>query len=173
MTKVEIGLPGQAGADAVALPVAQPLGGDGAKIVDDKLGGRLRKLGESGDLRGECGEAVLLHLNGELDAPRLVAAGVGRRDQVDADALIVTSAPSSMPSSTLTLPSVTLTVHWPAPSMSKAYELFMPSVFDVSARDGSVSKNSCTLPVIYRSFSGSRREFMRRRRRGSDTIALR
>ena len=87
MTKVEIGLPGQAGADAVALPVAQPLGGDGAKIVDDKLGGRLRKLGESGDLRGECGEAVLLHLNGELDAPRLVAAGVGRRDQVDADAL--------------------------------------------------------------------------------------
>src|SRR4051794_35040520 len=79
MTKVEIGLPGQAGADAVALPVAQPLGGDGAKIVDDKLGGRLRKLGESGDLRGECGEAVLLHLNGELDAPRLVAAGGGKR----------------------------------------------------------------------------------------------
>src|SRR5205814_7510058 len=70
-----------------ALPVAQPLGGDGAKIVDDKLGGRLRKLGESGDLRGECGEAVLLHLDGELDAPRLVAAGVGRRDQIDADAL--------------------------------------------------------------------------------------
>src|SRR4051794_40888443 len=87
MTKVEIALPGQAAADAIALPVAQPLGGDGAKIVDDKLGGRLHKLGESGDLRGERGEAVLLHLNGELDAPRLVAAGVGKRDQVDADAL--------------------------------------------------------------------------------------
>ncbi|TML55709.1 MAG: leucyl aminopeptidase [Actinobacteria bacterium] len=84
MTKVEIGLPEQAGADAVALPVSQPLS---AASVDDKLGGRLRKLGESGDLRGECGEAVLLHLDGELDAPRLVAAGVGRRDQVDADAL--------------------------------------------------------------------------------------
>src|SRR5438105_7223282 len=64
------------------------------------------------------------------------------------DALIVTSAPSSMPSCTLTLPSVTLTVHWPAPSMSKAYELFMPSVFDVSASDGSVSKNSWTVPGI-------------------------
>lgn len=87
MTRVEIALPGQAGADALAVPVAQPLGGDGAKIVDDKLGGRLRKLGESGDLRGERGEAVLLHLDGELDAPRLVAAGVGKRDQVDADAL--------------------------------------------------------------------------------------
>lgn len=87
MTKVEIALPGQTDADALALPVAQPLGGEGAKIVDEKLGGRLAKLGESGDLRGERGEALLLHLNGELEAPRLVAAGVGRRDDVDADAL--------------------------------------------------------------------------------------
>jgi leucyl aminopeptidase len=87
MTKVEIALPGQADADALALPVAQPLGGDGARGVDDKLGGRLARLGESGDLRGERGEAVLLHVDGELDAPRLVAAGVGKRDDVDADAL--------------------------------------------------------------------------------------
>src|SRR5437870_13376985 len=87
MTKVEVGLPGQAGADALALPVAQPLGMDGGRIVDEKLGGRLGKLSESGELRGERGEAVLLHLNGELEAPRLVAAGVGRRDDVDADAL--------------------------------------------------------------------------------------
>jgi len=87
MTRVEIALPGQAGADALALPVAQPLGGDGAQIVDGKLGGLLTKLGESGELRGERGEAVLLHMNGELEAPRLVAAGVGPRDEVDADAL--------------------------------------------------------------------------------------
>ena len=87
MTRVEIALPGQAGADAVALPVAQPLGGEGARSVDEKLGGRLAKLGESGELRGERGEAVLLHLNGELEAPRLVVAGVGKRDEVDADAL--------------------------------------------------------------------------------------
>src|SRR4051794_22163123 len=78
--------------------------------------------------------------------------------KISCDALMVQSAPSSSPSSTLTLPSVTLTVHWPAPSMSKAYELFMSAVFDVSARDGSVSKNSCTVPGIYRSFSRSRRE---------------
>ncbi len=87
MTKVEIALPGQAEADALALPVTQPLGGDGAKIVDDRLGGLLAKLGESGELRGERGEAVLLHLNGELEAPRLVVAGVGERDDVDAEAL--------------------------------------------------------------------------------------
>jgi leucyl aminopeptidase len=92
MTKVEIALPGQAGADALALPVAQPLGGDGAKIVDEKLGGRLGKLGESGELRGDRGEAVLLHLNGELEAPRLVAAGVGKRDEVDTEALRTAAA---------------------------------------------------------------------------------
>jgi len=87
MAKVEIALPGQAGADALALPVAQPLGGDGSKIVDERLGGRLSRLAESGELRGERGEAVLLHLDGELEAPRLVAAGVGKREDVDADAL--------------------------------------------------------------------------------------
>jgi leucyl aminopeptidase len=87
MTTVEIALPGQAGADAIALPVAQPLGGDGAQILDDKLGGRLSKLGETGELRGELGENVLLHLDGELEAPRLVAAGIGKREEVDAEAL--------------------------------------------------------------------------------------
>jgi leucyl aminopeptidase len=87
MTRVEIALPGQAGADAIALPVAQPLGGNGSRVLDEKLGGRLAKLSESGELRGERGEQVLLHLNGELEAPRLVTAGVGKREEVDADAL--------------------------------------------------------------------------------------
>ena len=87
VTTVEIALPGQAGADAVAVPVAQALSGDGTRILDDKLGGRLARLGESGELRGDRGEAVLLHLDGELEAPRLVAAGVGKRDDVDAEAL--------------------------------------------------------------------------------------
>jgi len=87
MTTVEIALPGQAGADTIALPVAQPLDGDGLRIVDEKLGGRLGRLGESGELRGERGESVLLHLDGELEAPRLVVAGLGKREDVDADAL--------------------------------------------------------------------------------------
>lgn len=84
---ISIALPGQEHADAIALPVAQPLGGEGARIVDEKLGGRLARLRESGELRGERNEALLLHLSGELDAPRLVAAGVGKREEVDADAL--------------------------------------------------------------------------------------
>jgi leucyl aminopeptidase len=92
MTKVEIALPGQVDADALALPVTQPLGDGGAATIDEKLGGRLAKLGESGELRGEPGEAVLLHLNGELEAPRLVAAGVGKHSEVDADALRTAAA---------------------------------------------------------------------------------
>jgi len=84
---IGMALPGQEQADTLALPVAQPLGGEGARIVDEKLGGRLARLGESGELRGERSETVLLHLDGELSAPRLVAAGVGPRESVDADAL--------------------------------------------------------------------------------------
>jgi leucyl aminopeptidase len=80
-------LPGQEQADTLALTVAQPLGGEGARIVDEKLGGRLARLVAGGELRAERGEAVVLHLNGELSSPRLVAAGIGPRDTVDADAL--------------------------------------------------------------------------------------
>jgi leucyl aminopeptidase len=89
---IGIALPGEAHADAIAVPVVQPpvgaaLGGEGVRIVDEKLGGRLARLVESGEIRGDRGEALLLHLDGELDAPRLVAAGVGRREDADADAL--------------------------------------------------------------------------------------
>jgi leucyl aminopeptidase len=84
---IEIALPGQTTVDALAVPVAQPVGGEGARIVDGKLGGRLTRLIESGELRGERGEALLLHTDGDLDAPRLVAVGLGERDEVDADAL--------------------------------------------------------------------------------------
>ena len=84
---IEIALPGQTHADALAIPVASPLSGDGAHIVDEKLAGRLSRLIESGELRGDRGEAVLLHLDGELQTPRLVAVGVGPRAEVDAESL--------------------------------------------------------------------------------------
>ena len=83
---VEISLPGQTSVDALAVPVTRPLSGEGARIVDEKLGGLLRQLGESGELRGERGESLLVHTNGALDAPRVVAAGLGKRADLDADA---------------------------------------------------------------------------------------
>src|SRR5438094_6596817 len=85
---IEIALPGQVQADVLALPVTDPveLTGDAARIVEQKLDGRLARLVESGELKGEAGKALLLHLGGELQAPRLVAAGLGRRDEVGVDA---------------------------------------------------------------------------------------
>jgi leucyl aminopeptidase len=83
---IEIALPGQARVDALAVPVSLPLTGEGVRIVDEKLGGRLAKLVASGELRGDRNEAVLLHTDGELEAPRLVVVGLGRREELDLDA---------------------------------------------------------------------------------------
>jgi leucyl aminopeptidase len=83
---IEIALPGQTRVDALGIPVTRPLSGEGARIVDEKLGGLLRRLTESGELRGDRGESLLLHTNGALETPRVVAAGLGNRDELDADA---------------------------------------------------------------------------------------
>jgi len=86
---IEIALPGQTEVDALAVPLAQPLdslSGEAAGALGDELRGRLGRLAASGELRGDRGEALLLHLDGELSAPRLVAAGLGKRDEIDLDA---------------------------------------------------------------------------------------
>jgi leucyl aminopeptidase len=87
---VEIRAPGQIEPDVLALAV--PEGDDGVPGavgagVDDQLAARLRRLAADGDVRGELGRSVLLHTDGDSGARRVVAAGVGRRDAVDADAL--------------------------------------------------------------------------------------
>jgi leucyl aminopeptidase len=81
---IEIALPGQVAVDALAVPVTVPLSGEGARIVDEKLGGRLAGLVESGELRGERGETHVLHTNGELEAPRVVVVGLGASPDRDA-----------------------------------------------------------------------------------------
>ena len=63
--------------DAVGVLVAQPFTGD-----EERLG----QLVANGELRGDRGEALLLH------APRVVAVGVGQREKVDADALRTAAA---------------------------------------------------------------------------------
>src|SRR5260221_11226353 len=75
MTKVEFATPDGAEMETLAVPVAKPPEGN----ADD----RLTRLAETGELRGSRGEAVVVH----GDGARLVAAGVGVRDEVDADAL--------------------------------------------------------------------------------------
>jgi leucyl aminopeptidase len=81
---IEIALPGQVEVDALAVPTTVPLSGEGARIVDGKLGGRLARLVESGELRGEPGETHVLYTSGELEAPRVVVVGLGTSPDRDA-----------------------------------------------------------------------------------------
>src|SRR5436190_15842544 len=121
---IEIALPGQAEADALAVPLAQPLdslSGQGAQILDDKLRGRLTQLAASGELRGERGEALLLHLDGEVSTPRVVAAGLGNRDEIDLDALRTAGAAAAgslarVGGTVLWLPGESLPVPLPQPA---------------------------------------------------------
>ena len=69
---------------AVAEPAALP---QQARRLDDVLGGRLRRLLEEGELTGESGAVTLVHALDDLPSRRVAAAGVGRRGDVDADAL--------------------------------------------------------------------------------------
>ena len=87
---IDIASPGQTKADALALPLAQPLdlSGESARIVDEKLGGRLKQLAASGEFRGDRGEALLLHTDGD----RVVLAGLGKRADLDLDAFRTAAA---------------------------------------------------------------------------------
>jgi leucyl aminopeptidase len=87
---VEVKLPGQIEPDALALPLPEdetrPLS-NGARVLDESLHGRLGRLADDGELKGALGETVLIHTDGELNARRVVVAGIGKLDELDADAL--------------------------------------------------------------------------------------
>jgi len=85
---VEVKLPGQAKADTLAVAFAEGEAlSDGARVLDQQLGGRLQRLADSGELHSGLGRTVLLHTDGELKARRVVVAGIGNADEVDADAI--------------------------------------------------------------------------------------
>src|SRR5438477_2614534 len=71
---IEIGPLGESQADARGVLVSQPV---------ENVEPQLSELATTGELRGERGEAVLIH----ADGARLVAAGVGKGAEVDRDAL--------------------------------------------------------------------------------------
>jgi leucyl aminopeptidase len=85
--------PEQVDADVVAVPLA---GGDrldgAAGRLDSALDGLLARLAREGELHDEVGRAGLVHVDGRLSAARVAAAGVGQRDQVDADTLRTAAA---------------------------------------------------------------------------------
>jgi leucyl aminopeptidase len=92
---VEVRLPGQIEPDVLALPVPEDGAGaaaNGARILDERLQGRLQRLTQEGELRGELGKTLVLHTDGELKAHRVAAAGIGRIEDLDADALRTAAA---------------------------------------------------------------------------------
>src|SRR5712692_9872621 len=88
---IEVKALGQGEPDSLAIPF--PVGStggvlsNGARELDARLKGRLQRLADSGELKGDLGTTVVLHTDGELDARRIVVAGVGKTDELDADAL--------------------------------------------------------------------------------------
>jgi leucyl aminopeptidase len=84
---VEPGSSESVDADVLAAPVATGELQGAAAQLDERLHGLLGRLVAEGEVSGKLDAAPLVHLNGELKAARLAAAGVGPADEVDADAL--------------------------------------------------------------------------------------
>jgi leucyl aminopeptidase len=91
---VEVIPPDQLEADVIGVFIADPDNGfvGQPKLLDERLHGRLSRLAADGELKGDLGESLVLHLDGELNARRVAAAGVGHRDALDADALRTAAA---------------------------------------------------------------------------------
>jgi leucyl aminopeptidase len=58
--------------------ITSPGGGTGA--VDNALGGMISEVIASGDVRGKWGELTLLHTFGKIPAPRVLVAGLGKKE---------------------------------------------------------------------------------------------
>jgi leucyl aminopeptidase len=88
---IEVRAPGEGEPDALAIPFPEESTrsafSNGARELDGQLQGRLQRLADAGELKGDLGATVVLHTDGELNARRVVVAGVGKREEIDADAL--------------------------------------------------------------------------------------
>ena len=92
---IEVEVPGQGQPDSLAIPLSNDPGSafsNGARELDGRLEGRLQRLADGGELKADLGATVVLHTDGEVSARRVVVAGVGKRDEIDADALRTAAA---------------------------------------------------------------------------------
>jgi leucyl aminopeptidase len=83
--EIEVSRPGDGKPDALALPFPED---DSTPRSDDaQLGARLQQLADDGELKGELGKTTVLHTDGTSGARRVVVAGIGKRADLDADAI--------------------------------------------------------------------------------------
>jgi leucyl aminopeptidase len=87
---IEVRAPGEGESDTLAIPF--PEGTTGPGKLDERLAGRLQRLADAGELKGDLGATVVLHTDGDLNTRRVVVAGVGAKDELDADALRTAAA---------------------------------------------------------------------------------
>jgi leucyl aminopeptidase len=87
--EIEVSGPGGGSPDAVALVLAED---DTTPRSDGELQEQLQQLADDGELKGELGRTVVLHTNGASTARRVVVAGIGKRTDVDADAVRTAAA---------------------------------------------------------------------------------
>ena len=80
---IEVSAAGEGASGSLALPLAED--DSTPRSADVELGERLQRLATDGELKGELGKTVLLHTDGGTS--RVVVAGVGKRADVDADAI--------------------------------------------------------------------------------------
>src|SRR5438067_4433401 len=80
---IEVSAAGEGASGSLALPLAED--DSTPRSADAELGERLQRLATDGELKGELVKTLLLHTDGGTS--RVVVAGVGRRADVDTDAI--------------------------------------------------------------------------------------
>ena len=91
---IEVRPAGEVEPDVLAIPLpadAPDAQLNGAFPLDERLKQRFQRLAADGELKGELGKTLLLHTE-EPGARRVVVAGVGKRDAIDADAFRTAAA---------------------------------------------------------------------------------
>ena len=86
-------LPEGVEADLLGFAIADPAElSPAARSLDEGTRGRLGRLIEDGELRGEVARVTVLHTRDELRPHRVAAVGIGERDRVDSDVLRTAAA---------------------------------------------------------------------------------
>jgi leucyl aminopeptidase len=85
--EIEVASPGDGRPDALAftLPEDESPQADDARVAE-----RLQQLADDGELNGELGKTCMLHM--DAGPRRVVVAGLGKREEIDADALRTAAA---------------------------------------------------------------------------------
>jgi leucyl aminopeptidase len=90
--QVQAVAPAEAQADTLAVPLTEEGLTETAQAVDAKLDGLLQQALQEGELRSDLGYARFVHTGGKVAAKRVAAAGLGKRDAIDADAVRTAAA---------------------------------------------------------------------------------